>query len=391
VYHSPNDSIAYMNFEYMTKIVKASLATVYCIDVLFIPDSTVIFAFPDGLPSIVPPQKPDTFAVVVEGFNGGVPVAGSGRLHYAIDNDAFQEITMPEVSTNNYLCILPTLNCGQRIRFYISAEEMAKGVFNDVVADSAHEAYASLSEVIVFEDNFETYKGWTVSGVVTDGPWTRGVPAGLGQRGDPPTDYDNSGSCYLTDNEYGNSDVDGGTTYLDSPIFDLAGNNGRVNYARWYSNNFGSAPFADVFRVYISNDAGGNWIVAETVGPVNQSGGGWYEHSFWIGNYVSPSSQMQLRFEASDLASASVVEAAVDAILVVTYECPPPYLCGDANGDGKLNLLDVSYIISALYRGGPQPNPIQSADVNHDGKMNLLDVSYIISRLYRGGPAPSCP
>jgi hypothetical protein len=67
------------------------------------------------------------------------------------------------------------------------------------------------------------------------------------------------------------------------------------------------------------------------------------------------------------------------------------YICGDANGDDKVNLLDVSYIISALYRGGPKPNPIQSADVNHDEKMNLLDVSYIINYLYRQGPAPSCP
>jgi hypothetical protein len=67
------------------------------------------------------------------------------------------------------------------------------------------------------------------------------------------------------------------------------------------------------------------------------------------------------------------------------------YICGDANSDTKINLLDVSYIINSLYRGGPKPNPIQSADVNHDGKLNLLDVSYIISFLYRHGPAPNCP
>jgi hypothetical protein len=67
------------------------------------------------------------------------------------------------------------------------------------------------------------------------------------------------------------------------------------------------------------------------------------------------------------------------------------YICGDANGDTKINLLDVSYVISNLYRSGPEPNPVQSADVNHDGKMNLLDVSYIISYLYRSGPTPNCP
>ena len=67
------------------------------------------------------------------------------------------------------------------------------------------------------------------------------------------------------------------------------------------------------------------------------------------------------------------------------------YICGDVNDDGKVNLLDVSFIIKALYMGGPQPDPFISVDVNHDGKMNLLDVSYIISFLYRFGPAPNCP
>jgi hypothetical protein len=67
------------------------------------------------------------------------------------------------------------------------------------------------------------------------------------------------------------------------------------------------------------------------------------------------------------------------------------FICGDANGDTRINLLDVSYIINYLYRGGLAPNPIQSADVNHSATINLLDVSYIISYLYRQGSAPNCP
>jgi sugar lactone lactonase YvrE len=67
------------------------------------------------------------------------------------------------------------------------------------------------------------------------------------------------------------------------------------------------------------------------------------------------------------------------------------FKCGDVNDDTRVNLLDVSYIISALYRGGPGPDPIESADVNGDGRMNLLDVSYIISFLYRQGPNLNCP
>jgi uncharacterized protein (TIGR02145 family) len=77
-------------------------------------------------------------------------------------------------------------------------------------------------------------------------------------------------------------------------------------------------------------------------------------------------------------------------ILAGRSDLMPPYYCGDASGDTKINLLDVSFIINALYRGGAQPDPKEAADVNHDTKMNLLDVSYIINYLYRQGPAPSC-
>jgi hypothetical protein len=61
---------------------------------------------------------------------------------------------------------------------------------------------------------------------------------------------------------------------------------------------------------------------------------------------------------------------------------------GDANGDWNVNLLDVLFIINALYRGGTQPNPKYVGDFNGDCKMNLLDVSYLINYMYRDGAAP---
>jgi M6 family metalloprotease-like protein len=67
------------------------------------------------------------------------------------------------------------------------------------------------------------------------------------------------------------------------------------------------------------------------------------------------------------------------------------YICGDANNNGIVNLLDVSYIIAYLYRSGPPPVHMNASDVDHSGKINLLDVSYIIRRLYMGGPAYNCP
>ncbi|MEW5924942.1 MAG: thrombospondin type 3 repeat-containing protein, partial [Candidatus Zixiibacteriota bacterium] len=67
------------------------------------------------------------------------------------------------------------------------------------------------------------------------------------------------------------------------------------------------------------------------------------------------------------------------------------WICGDANGNGSVNILDVTFIITYLYKSGPAPDPIQSADVNNTGSVNILDVTFLISYLYKSGPAPNCP
>ncbi|UCD93524.1 MAG: dockerin type I repeat-containing protein, partial [Candidatus Zixiibacteriota bacterium] len=72
-------------------------------------------------------------------------------------------------------------------------------------------------------------------------------------------------------------------------------------------------------------------------------------------------------------------------------EIEPAFMCGDLNGDETVNLLDVTYLVSYLYREGPPPEPMQAADVDNSGAVNLLDVTYLVSYLYRDGPDPTCP
>src|SRR5690606_7864879 len=151
-------------------------------------------------------------------------------------------------------------------------------------------------------DDFEEDLGWTVvnSPDLTDGAWERGVPAGGGDRGDPPVDGDGSGHCYLTDNADGNSDVDGGATTLISPTLDAsADGEPYLSYWRWYSNSTGAAPESDVFTVEISNDDGDTWSVLEVVGPTGaQVRGGWYFVSFRLSDFLPPTSTMRVRFTA---------------------------------------------------------------------------------------------
>jgi hypothetical protein len=68
-----------------------------------------------------------------------------------------------------------------------------------------------------------------------------------------------------------------------------------------------------------------------------------------------------------------------------------PFTCGDASGNTQVNILDVSFIINFLYKGGPSPYPINAADVSGNGIVNILDVTYLINFLYKNGPALKCP
>jgi hypothetical protein len=69
---------------------------------------------------------------------------------------------------------------------------------------------------------------------------------------------------------------------------------------------------------------------------------------------------------------------------------PGQFLCGDPNADERIDMLDILYLISYLYKGGPPPSPLAAGDVNTDGKADMLDILDLINYLYKGGPEPEC-
>ncbi len=78
----------------------------------------------------------------------------------------------------------------------------------------------------------------------------------------------------------------------------------------------------------------------------------------------------------------------VDTLLSITESAA---VRGDANGDGIINVGDIVYLVSYLYRGGPAPDPLWVGDCNSDGIINVGDIVYLVGYLYRGGPPPGCP
>ena len=293
----------------------------------------VEFLYPDGLPKVVDPDEPTQFQVWAVGVNAGQPLSNTGQLHYSVNGGPLQTVAMTQTTYSHYNATLPALECNDDITFYVSVEEVFKGRVYDPDTLRPNRAFPITDSLMIFSDNFESDQGWSVSGDCEEGAWVRATPVDAG-RGDPPTDFDGSGQCFVTGLLDG-EDVDWGSTYLDSPVYDLSDGDGVISYARWYSNDYGHEPHNDVLVVSVSNDGGATWTMVETVGPVLEASGGWFEHEFWVSDFVTPTDQVRVRFNVGDLSDYSVIEAAIDNFKVSARGCQ-----ADWDHDGVMNVID---------------------------------------------------
>jgi len=289
------------------------------------PLDLVDFTYPNGRPVLLDPQGTQAVLAVLPAT--ATPVPQTGTLH--LDRGAgVEDFSLTELSPGVYSLAFPplALPCGSSVPYYLSVEvSTGVTVFDPPGAPAVrYQGVVASATTLAFEDNFETNLGWTVTGTATTGQWQRGIPVGGGDRGDPPSDADGSGRCFLTGNSDGDSDVDMGLTRLTSPVLDASGPGAPlVAYWRWYSNNTGTAT-DDTFVVEISNNGGSTWVNLETVGVSDpEASGGWYEKVFRIADHITPTATMRLRFTASDLGSGSIVEAGVDHVRLLEATCDP--------------------------------------------------------------------
>lgn len=356
-------------------------------------------SLPNGAPLVLSSTAPTPVQIIVSP-NGDTVVPGSVQLFHRVAPDAFQSIALTAGAGGSYSGALPASTCGTTVQWYVAAEGVESGVVSAPAfgAGAPFEAVVGSAQPIVSYD-FQTATGWTVAGTATAGAWALGVPIGC-NRGDPPTDYDGSGSCYLTGPSLVispptcDSDVDSGLTRLISPVFNLTGHsNPHVAYARWYSNATLAAGRDDAFTVQISEDGGTSWTTVETVGPLADGphpevNGGWHPRIMRIGIFASNQSQIRFRFTAVDQGASSTVEAGVDAFAIINLTCGgATCMRGDVNGDGQVDGRDVSRFARLAVVGGASPTEVCAGDLEPapDGSLDVGDVSGFVSCLIAGG------
>jgi len=349
------------------------------------PLNVLAISFPDSQPEFVSPNGTTSVTVQIDPISGTVDPSTPTLM---VDSGSgFVAVAMSQLTGNQFSATFPSADCGSQVAYYVTADTTT-GVTQTSPSDAPTASFSTTAAFgapsIVFADDAETDMGWSVSGNATDGQWNRGVPVSC-VRGDPGSDFDGSGQAYLTDNSTNggdcNSDVDGGSTILTSPIMDASNGAVSISYARWYDNSFGADPGNDVFVVQVSDDGGSSWVNLETVGPTGpEASGGWVTKQFSLDSIPGfvPSNQFRIRFNASDLADGSVIEAGIDAVQLLSFDCNP--CVADLNGDGELNFFDVSAFLSAFGAGD------LSVDLNGDGSLDFFDVSAFLSAFSAGCP-----
>jgi len=179
-------------------------------------------------------------------------------------------------------------------------------------------------EIVAFQDDFETNKGWTPAGDdnATRGRFERADPlqATTGSNVAQPNDDHTPGAgtmCYVTENGTGGStasihDVDNGKTSMISPTFDLSGmpsGAAKISFAYWLTMY---TQVNDFLQLEISSNGGQGW---QTVWSVTTSQAAWRE----IKDLTLPgtySNNMKVKFWTADSPNNSVTDALIDDVVV---------------------------------------------------------------------------
>ncbi|MCY2959676.1 MAG: M36 family metallopeptidase [Planctomycetota bacterium] len=298
----------------------------------------ILFAYPNGRPEQLAPGVPTTFQVQAVGLGAAVPTPGTGQLLVSVNGGPFVANSMTQTTPNRYDATIPANACLANVRYYVTTATNTTPASDPSAAPAVTNAAIVATGVQdVLYDDFQVDLGWTATNLgATSGDWQRGVPVNDPTwTYDPTGDGDGSGSCWLTQNAAGNTDVDAGAVQLMSSSFDFSAY-GTIEYE--YYLFLTVADGSDRLLVEISpNGAAGPW----TTIAVHDSNGDTNWRSAFIssttvaGLGVPLTNNTRLRFTANDGGAQSIVEAGIDGLRISRLVCTAPptaYCFGDGTG-----------------------------------------------------------
>jgi len=299
------------------------------------------------VPTLLTPGVDTSFTVAAEGIYGGVAVPGTGLLHYRIDGGSWLTSGLIEAGSDIYEAQLPALFCGQYLEFYISIEEEEIGRVYSPNPNAPLRAFPVTASGAIFEDDFETDKGWTINGL-----WQRGTPAGGGgDHGSPDPGSAHGGDNVLGYNLSGDYGNDMDPEHITSPAIDLGGKfDAKLSFWRWLGVE--SASY-DTARIAVSTD-GSSWVtVWQNEGSVADAA--WQHVEYDISAIADNQSTVYLRFtQGGSDGSWTYCGWNIDDLQIIAYECE---LNPDGDNDGIPDVSDNCPLVS---------NPDQD-DSNDDG------------------------
>ena len=272
------------------------------------------------------------------------------------------------------------------------------------VYDNDYYYYSDSIEILIGQpisyifDDFESNSSWQVGAstdLATAGLWERAIPSPTyeddNQIVQPGSDYSEFGEyCFMTENSFNpdneaQSDVDGGSTTLFSPIYDLSMyNQALVSYWKWYTNNLGNNPGTDLWKVEVSNDEGQSWVSLENT---NLSNNYWEFNQFIISDFVTLTDKIQFKFVAEDIfndgdvgSGGSLVEAAIDDFRISIFEDSNQCITGDLNEDSLVNVVDIVLMVNLIIDDNADTDDyLCSSDFNQDSLINIQDIVLLVS------------
>jgi hypothetical protein len=246
---------------------------------------------------VVTAEQTTAFDIAVMPVGQGIPVAGSGQLHYKINGGDVQTVALTERSTNDYEAVLPA---GQ------GGGDLVNGTPDPIGGCNGANVY-----------------GYNIYG-----------------------DYENAMQ----------------ERHLTGPAIDCSGmNNVHLKFARWLGVE---QPSYDHAYVRVSNN-GTDWVtVWENTCTLGDRE--WVDMDLDISSVADDQSAVYLRWTMGTTdGEVRYCGWNIDDVRIVSYQCIP-YVCGDADGDEQVKMLDILHLINYLYKGGAAPESRDAADVNSD-------------------------